>query len=262
METNIDFLIMAGGSSPEWYKPVIANKVLIPILKVPCIKWVLNSFKKSIDQNILSSNIKTVVVGTKLLEQEGIKSLCSTFVEVPQTNKLSDNVRAGIEACNGEFVVMTSGDIPCINTQVISNLVSNVEKFSNFELIVPLIKKESVEALFPGSKRTYVKIKEGNVKIANAFIVKKSAFPKLEKIMNSFIENRKSVFKLALSFGIINLLKLFIFKSISVEQLEKAFFKAVDIDTKGYFTSDAQLAVDLDKESDIKDLTEYLRGIK
>ena len=107
-----------------------------------------------------------------------------------------------------------------------------------------------------------VKDKEGNVKIANAFIIKKSAFPKLEKIMDSFIENRKSVFKLALSFGLINLLKLFVFKSISVEQLERAFFKAVDINVKGYFTQNAQLAVDLDKESDIEDLTKYLRGIK
>ncbi|MCK5848830.1 MAG: NTP transferase domain-containing protein [Caldisericia bacterium] len=260
MEKSIDFLIMAGGTSPEWHKPSISNKVLIPILQVPCIKWVLNAFNNSTNQ--FSSDINTVLVGTRSLKLEGFTSQCSTFVEVPQTNKLSDNVRTGMEACNGEFVVMTSGDIPCINTQVISNLLINIEKFKDFDLIIPLITKESVEALFPGSQRTYVKIKEGNVKIANAFIVKRSAFHKLEKIMNSFIENRKSVFKLALSFGLINLLKLFIFKSISVEQLEKAFFKAVDINVKGYFTVDAQLAVDLDKESDINNLTEYLRGIE
>ena len=183
--------------------------------------------------------------------------MCSTFVETPENNKLSDNVRAGMKACKGDFIVITSGDIPCIDEKVLYRLIDKIEQYKEYELIVPLIQKESVESLFPGSKRTYAKIKEGYVKIANAFIVQKTAYPKLEIIMNSFIENRKSIFKLALSFGLINLLKLFLFKTISVQQLEKTLLKATGINAKGYFTQDAQLAVDLDKESDLEDIIKY-----
>ncbi len=259
---KIDFVVMAGGSSPEWYTPAIPNKALIPIHQKPSIEWILSAISSGIQlakNTYPQLHCNTIVVGTKALRNSAWDKYIDTFVEVPEDNKLSQNVREGFFPVNGDYTIVLTGDIPCIEGGMIQELVHQCQKEAPFDLAVPLIRKEDVEKTYPGSKRTYGKIQEGHVKIANCFFIKTSVIPKIEEMMDSFIENRKNLVKLVFSFGLIPLFKLFVSKSISIPQLETVFTKTFHLHAKGFFTSYPQLAVDIDKQSDIQDIENYFK---
>jgi CTP:molybdopterin cytidylyltransferase MocA len=256
---NIDILVMAGGSAPSWAHPPVENKALISVHGKPCIQWVLDAIIAAQKNPEIKKqfSIRSILLGTDVLQNQGIAEQFDAYVSSPETNRLSDNVRLGMEASKGEYILIVTGDIPCIEMGHLRSLLSPIQDYPNADLFVPIIEKSSVDQLFPGSHRTYGKIKEGSVKVANCFLIRKDGFPKIDAIMNQFIENRKSVIKLAFHFGILNLLKLIVTKSISIPELEKAFLKASGIQVKGFFTEYAQLAVDIDKQSDIHDIETY-----
>ncbi len=256
---NIDILVMAGGSAPSWADPPVDNKALISVHGKPCIQWVLDAILTMQKNPEIKKqfSIHSILLGTDVLQNQGITDQFDTYVSSPETNKLSDNVRLGMKASQGEYTLIITGDIPCIEMEHLQSLLSPIQDYPDIDLFVPIIEKSSVDQLFPGSHRTYGKIKEGSVKVANCFLIRKDGFPKIDAIMNQFIENRKSVIKLAFHFGIFNLIKLVVTKSISIPELEKAFLKASGIQVKGIFTEYAQLAVDIDKQSDIDDIETY-----
>jgi len=111
-----------------------------------------------------------------------------------------------------------------------------------------------VEKRFPGSKRTYAKIKEGYAKVGNSILLHRSACQKILPLIDSFTNNRKSLLGLAWSFGIGTILKLFLFKQIAIEPLERAFYRKLRLTAKGPLFAHAEIAVDLDKMKDYKDL--------
>jgi GTP:adenosylcobinamide-phosphate guanylyltransferase len=256
---NIDILVMAGGSAPSWAHPTVPNKALISVHGKPCIQWVLDAIVAAQKNPDVKKHftLRSILLGTDILQNQGISDQFDTYISSPEKNKLSDNVRLGIQSSQGEYILIITGDIPCIEMEHIQSLLSPIKDNPDIDLFVPIVEKSSVDQLFPGSHRTYGKIKEGSVKVANCFLIRKDGFSKIDAIMNQFIENRKSVIKLAFHFGIINLLKLMVTKSISIPELEKAFLKASSIKVKGFFTEYAQLAVDIDKQSDIQDIETY-----
>jgi CTP:molybdopterin cytidylyltransferase MocA len=261
MGMTIDILVMAGGSDPQWYQPPIENKALIPVHGKPCLEWIAEAIQNVKNNPAISQQfpMHTILLGTKILQEKGFHKHFDTFVLTPKSTTLSDNVRLGMEQVKGDVVLIITGDIPCIRAEHIIDLLKELQETDGIDIYVPIIEKSSVDNHFPGSRRTYGKIKEGSVKIANCFMIRQSAFSKVDAIMNQFIESRKSVLRLAFHFGFLNLLKLLITKSISIPELEKAFYKASGICVKGILTDHAQLAVDIDKASDIEDIEKYFQ---
>lgn len=253
---KIDFLILAGGSAPEWYTgdPLVANKCLIPILGKPMISYILDTL------NAFEKPHGTILLGTKALVDAGFDKKVTQFVLTPETNKLSDNVRIGIKSSQADYVIILTGDTPALQQNTLEDLYESVETFPKQDLLVFVVTKPDVEASFPGSKRTYGKIKEGLAKVGNAIALNRNAFPKLDPLIDKFTKSRKSVILLAFSFGIGNILKMLIFKNLSLPELEKALLRATGLDAKAILFPHGEIAVDLDKPSDFNDLETYLRN--
>jgi molybdopterin-guanine dinucleotide biosynthesis protein A len=250
-----DILILAGGDAPQWYEgePKVPNKCLVPILGKPMITYILETLKT------FSKPHKTILLGTQSLLDAKVDKLADQFVLTPVTNKLSDNIRAGIKNCTADYVIILTGDTPALSTGALDDLYQSIETFPKKDLLVFVVTKPDVDILFPGSKRTYAKIKEGLAKVGNAMVLQRNAMQKLDPLIDSFTTNRKSVFRLALSFGIGNIIKLFLFKSLSLPELEKALLKSTGLDAKAILFPHGEIAVDLDKASDFADLETYLR---
>jgi len=250
-----DILILAGGDTPLWYsgEPKVANKCLIPILGKPMISYLLETLKS------FTKPHKTILLGTQSLLDASLTSLADEFLLTPPTNKLSDNIRAGLKACSAEYIIILTGDTPCFSLSALDDLYLSIETFPKKDLLVFVVTKPDVDLLFPGSKRTYGKIKEGPAKVGNAMILHKSAIPKLDPLIDTFTINRKSVFRLAFSFGIGNIIKMFLLKNLSLPELEKALLRSTGLEAKAVLFPHGEIAVDLDKESDLVDLETYLR---
>jgi CTP:molybdopterin cytidylyltransferase MocA len=252
---SADILILAGGDAPEWYKgeTKVLNKCLIPILGKPMISYILETLKS------FHKPHKTILLGTQPLQDAGVDQLADQFINTPPANKLSDNIRAGLKACNAEYIVILTGDTPALSIGALDDLYQSIETFPKKDLLVFVVTKPDVDLQFPGSKRTYGKIKEGPAKVGNAMILHRNAIPKLDPLIDTFTINRKSVFRLALSFGIWNIIKLFLLKSLSLPELEKALLKSTGLDAKAILFPHGEIAVDLDKASDYNDLETFLR---
>lgn len=250
-----DILILAGGDTPDWYQgeTKVANKCLIPILGKPMITYILETLKT------LKKPHHTILLGTQALLDAKVNSLADQFLLAPSSNQLSDNIRLGLNKCTAEYIIILTGDIPALSPSTLEDLYRSIETFPKKDLLVFIVTKPDIDEQFPNSKRTYGKIKEGFAKVGNAMILQKNAIPKLEPLIDSFTINRKSVFRLAISFGIWNIIKLFLLKSLSLPELEKALFKSTGLEAKAILFPHGDIAVDLDKTSDLNDLETYLR---
>lgn len=253
--TSADILILAGGDAPDWYigETHVENKCLIPILGKPMIIYILETLQS------FSKPHKTILLGTQSLIDAKVDLLADHFVLTPSTNKLSENIRCGLKACSSDYIVILTGDTPALSLGAMDDLYRSIEIFPKKDLLVFVVTKPDVDQLFPGSKRTYGKIKEGLAKVGNAMILHRNAIPKLDPLIDTFTINRKSVFRLAFSFGIWNIIKLFLLKSLSLPELEKALLKSTGLDAKAILFPHGEIAVDLDKASDYNDLETYLR---
>lgn len=246
-----DIVVLAGGKKPDWYlqEPSVSNKCLIPIHGKPVLFWVLRAL-----QQIPKEKLRVHVIGTESIQQAGLDVMADHFILVPEENKLSANVKLGIEKTKEDHLVFISGDIPSITPECIKALLDLFTQNPTAQLILPVILKQDVEKRFPGSKRTYAKIREGYAKIGNSILLHRAACEKIIPLIDSFTNNRKSLFGLAWSFGIWTMIRLFLLKQIAIQPLEKAFYRKLHLEAKGCLFSYAEIAVDLDKMSDYNDL--------
>lgn len=246
-----DIIVLAGGKSPEWFKKdtSIRNKCLIPVHKKPVLYWVLRALKM-----IPKDEVRIHLIGTSAIQEAGLDEMVDSFYLVPEDSKLSTNVKLGIEKTKEDHLIFISGDIPAINPECIKALLNLFKQNPSAQVMLPIILKEVVEKRFPGSKRTYAKIREGYAKVGNSILLHRNACDKIIPLIDSFTDNRKSLIGLAFSFGIGIILKLFLFKQIAIEPLERAFYRKLHIQAKGPLFPYAEIAVDLDKMSDYEDL--------
>lgn len=246
-----DIIVLAGGKSPKWYSkdPSIKNKCLIPVHGKPVLFWVLRAL-----QIIPKEEIHVHLIGTSSIQEAGLDIMTDFFHLVPEESTLSSNVKLGIEKTKEDQLVFISGDIPAITPLCIRDLLKLFEQYPSAQLLLPIILKDDVERRFPGSKRTYAKIKEGYAKVGNSILLHRNACDKILPLIDSFTNNRKSLLGLAWSFGIGTILKLFLLKQIAIKPLEKAFHRKLHLVAKGPLFPHAEIAVDLDKMKDYEDL--------
>jgi CTP:molybdopterin cytidylyltransferase MocA len=250
---KVDFLVLAGGETPDWVREDFnaEHKVLIDIAGKPAIYYILDAIKNSKNEG------EIILVGTDILEKKGLSGYADKFVRVEPDRSMGDNVREGVKHSTGDFVVMMSGDIPAVSVETINGIVDIINKYSNYEFIVFVVTKDAIERKFPGSKRTYGRIKEGPSKVGNLLVIRRESFSKLEPLIDKYTAGRKSVLSLAFSFGIWNIIKLVLTGSTSISELEKVFLNTTGINAKGVVVPYGEIGVDLDKPSDILDIRNY-----
>lgn len=250
----LDIVILAGGpSEPLEEGGASLHRSLISINGKTVMEHIVSAIRAS------SIYRKLIIIGSEDLNESAFSTLADHYLPTPPTAKLSENVCKAIRFSQATHVLIVAGDIPTIRTDILEDLAQIVHEYAEKDLLAFVVTKDSVEASFPGSHRTYGKIKEGRAKVGNVLAVKKEAMDKLEPLIERFTKNRKSVIKLAFSFGIWNVIKLAVLKNISIPQLEKAFEKSTGISAKGILVPYGELAVDIDKPSDLKDIEAYFR---
>lgn len=253
---KVDFLILAGGYTSEWAKEEFGaeHKGLIEISGKPAISYILEAIKSSKNEG------EIILVGTDVFEKAGFSDYADKFLKVEPMQSMADNVRIGAKAATGDFIVLMSGDIPGVSTETINAIVDTINKYSDYEFIVFVVTKDEIERKFPGSKRTYGRIKEGLSKVGNLLVIRRDSFSKLDPLIDKYTAGRKSLISLAFSFGIWNIIKLILTGSTSIPELEKVFLKTTGLNAKGVIFPYGEIGVDLDKPSDIYDMRNYFAG--
>ncbi len=243
----MDAIVTAGGiplpQEPLYTETKGHNKALLDIHGKPMIQWVLDALceAKTID------NI--IVVG--LTEKSGLT--CSKpLYYIPNQGKMLDNFRAGVEKSlqlggkKNKHVLFVSADVPTITGEMVDWVVNTALEID--DVYYNVIQRGTMEARFPGSKRTYTRLKDmevcgGDVNVARAGLVVSSSENELwEKISNA----RKSPLKQAALIGF-DTLFLLLFRRLTLDMAVEKIAKRLEITGRAIVCPYAEIGMDVDK---------------
>jgi len=242
---NFDAVVLAGSGKEDWFLTEgVQNKALIPIDGKPMVQYVLEALKGSryLGQSILVANFDPPPSLSSLID-----------VLVPAGETLEENVKKGVAQAQGPLVAIFSADIPFLTSRRLDEIIEYCEQ-NPASIYLPLVLRKDIEEAFPGSKRTYARMKEGELKAGNAFFFQKETWPTVEKFISIATSSRKSIFKIAWAFITLlgwKALPGFLFGKLSVFDLEKRVADYVKMPAKALMIKAPELGEDIDKLDDL-----------
>lgn len=241
----MDAIVLAGGiPQPEDPLYTYSNgdaKALIDVAGKPMIQWVLDALGDS-------ERVRNVIV-IGLSPKSGVT--CKKPVHfLSNQGRMLANVVAGVNKAleldkKTQYVLVVSSDIPALKPGMVDWLVDTCMQTKD-DLYYGICPREVMEARFPGSKRTYTKLKDIELCGADINITHVRMATEHLDLWEALIGTRKSPLRQA---GIIGLGTLFqvITRSIAMEDLVEKVSKRIGIKGRVIVWEHAEPCMDVDK---------------
>ncbi len=241
----MDAVIIAGGT-PQPDEPLYPftqglPKAMVDICGKPMVQWVLDAVEKAetIDQ--------VVLVG--LRPEMGLKSSKIMDYEDNQGSILL-NIRIGVERMlklnpQARHLAVVSADIPAVLAEQI-NWVVNTAMQSDLDVYYNVIERKVMEGRFPGSRRTYTRLKDLEVCGGELNIIRAAAVHGDDALWDRIIAARKNVFKQAALIGY-DTLFLLALRQITLAGAVSTVTKRIHLTGKALVCPYAEVGMDVDK---------------
>ena len=240
----MDAIVLAGGKSTD--DPLSALtagglKSMLPIAGKPMVQWVLDAISgaKLIDT--------VVVIG---IEDASLLHCSKPLITLPDEGSLIGNIQRGSQKLdevhpNETHVVSFSADIPAITPEIIDHLISIYQK-AEFDIYYGVVERAVMEKRYPGSKRTYIKVKNEEVCGGDLNSFSKRAVLQPDALWKELIKARKNPVKQAGMIGIDSLLGL-VLGFLDLDQIAVRVCKRMGITGKAVRIPFAEVGMDVDK---------------
>ncbi|NTU72448.1 MAG: NTP transferase domain-containing protein [Coriobacteriia bacterium] len=238
---KVDAAVLAGGEGAV-IDPTVSIKGLVPIAGRPMIEWVVDALRAASCIGEIA-----VVVPTA----HGLGSWAERVDHlVISDGSFIDNAIAGCGAFNnGRPVLGATGDLPALTPEAIDDYVAR-SLASGAEFTYPLVSAIDMEAQFPGSQRTYVKVAGGPVTGGNMMVMSADLVKRNREIGQRLFETRKSPVAMARVIGI-----PFVFKyatgRLRVDDVERKMEQLLGAKCAAIYTPHASIGADVDKPIDV-----------
>jgi GTP:adenosylcobinamide-phosphate guanylyltransferase len=238
---KVDAVVLAGGEGAV-IDPTVAIKGLVPIAGKPMIEWVVEALRGA-------ETVAEIAVVVPTDKNLGAWARDVDHLVVSDASFI-DNAIAGM--CifdNDRHVLGATGDLPALTPLAVDDYVSrSLESHADFSY--PLVRAEDMEAQFPGSQRTYVKVAGGPVTGGNMMVLSPELVKRNREIAQRLFETRKSPVSMARVIGI-----PFIFKYITgrlrVDDVERKMEQLLGGRCAAIYTEHASIGADVDKPIDV-----------
>jgi len=241
----MDAVITAGGipgpEDPLYEYTQGKSKALLEIAGKPMVQWVL-------DAVCASENIDHVVIIG--LESDSALNCTKSVTYIPNQGAMLDNVRGGVFKVaeinpQADHVILVSSDIPALTTEMVDWAVQTAEAHDD-DFYYNLITKEVMETRYPGSKRSFVKLKDVEVCGGDMNVVRVAAATGNDELWQKLISARKNPFKQAALFGYGTLI-LMLTRRLTLEDAVPRIEKQLGIKGHPVLCPFAELGMDVDK---------------
>ena len=246
----MDAIVTAGGTpAPEdllYPYTQGAPKALLDMAGKPMIQWVLDA----LSQSSLVEHV--VVIG--LTADSGVT--CSKALDfIPDQGGMLDNIRAGARRLlemnpAAQHALVVASDIPSITGESVDWVVNEVLK-SDADIHYNVITRQVMEARFPGSRRSYTKLKDAEVCGGDLNAIRCAMALDTHSIWDEIIATRKNVLKQAALIGYDTLL-LLLLRAITIEQAVGRVTKRLNLTAKALICPYAELGMDVDKPNQLE----------
>ncbi len=241
----MDALVTAGGiplaGEPLYPYTQGQPKALLDISGKPMIQWVLDAVSGS-------RQVDTVVV----IGLDGLSGVTcgKPMIFIPNQATMIDNLLAGMRVVlqihpAARRVLTVSSDIPAITPEIIDWEVETASQTEE-DICYNVSKRETIEARYPGSRRTYVRLMDAEVCGADMNVVSTSLVTQQSSTWMALIEARKNPLKLAFIIGLDTLL-LLLLRQLTLEGAVKKVSKRLQLTGRAIITPYAEMAMDVDK---------------
>ena len=205
----MDVIIGAGGVAKEG-DPLLGlvaegePKALLNIAGKPMVQYVLDAVANS-------DKVQDVIV-VGLSAEHGIHCGDKQVHYLSSAGSLFDNASAAsqfLSQINPEAVnvLWVSADIPLVNTDMIDWMIDEVEQ-TEHDLYYSIIARETMEKRFPDSKRSFTRLKSGQVCGGDVNAYSVSLTSGSNTSWQQIVEARKSMLRVASMVGLLPLLML------------------------------------------------------
>jgi hypothetical protein len=252
----MDAIVTAGGI-PQPDEPLYSYshgdpKALIDVAGKPMVQWVLDALSdaKQVDN--------VVMVG--LSPKSGLS--CTKPVHyVSNQGRMLANIVAGVNKCleldpRAKYVLIVSADIPALRGDMVDWLVNTAMETKD-DLYYGICPREVMEARFPGSNRTYTRLKDIDLCGADINISHVRMATEHLDLWESLIGNRKSPLRQAATIGFDTLFQVAT-HSITLQQLVEKVCRRIHIQGRAIVWDRAEPCMDVDKPHQLELLREDL----
>lgn len=241
----MDAVITAGGvfkpNDPLYTLTGVQKKALLPLVNRPMISWILDALR---DSGLVDN---MVIVG---LTPQELAYDDNQLYFIESTGNLVDNVYAGLSKLQDvnpkvKKFLLFSSDIPLVTPKIVRGFVAECGS-QEADIYYAVVKKETMEAQFPNSKRTYVPMKDGYFSGGDAFLLDVEAAAGNAALAKALTGSRKNYLQQAKAVGfgfIINIL----LRRLTAQEAGQHVAHKANIKGQVVITQYAELGMDVDK---------------
>jgi GTP:adenosylcobinamide-phosphate guanylyltransferase len=247
---QVDALVLAGGDG-EVIDPGVAAKGLVKIAGKPMVQWVLEALRAA-------KTVREIAVVIPAGSDTGGWEHLADYLAL-SNGSFVENITAGVDALKGDIAVAgVTSDIPTLVPEAIDDLVEQTFK-QRAAVSYPLISEEDLLAAYPGSERTFVKIRGGRVTGGNVMVFAPHVFERMQDLAQQMFEARKSPVKMARIVGPVFVTKM-MSGQLNPRDVEKRLNKLLGVKCAAIYTRYPCIGADVDKPADIAPAENALRG--
>lgn len=241
----MDAIVIAGGRpNPGEYlyeETQGSYKTLLDVAGKPMVQWVLDALGGATRIG------KVVVIG--LPDDCGL-TCGKPLTFIPDQGGLLENIRAGAKKhleMNPEtnLILSASADVPAITSEMIDWLVRTAEE-TDHDAYYNVITRQVMEARFPGSRRSFVKLRGMEVCGGDVNVLRAKAVLGKDKLWDQIVDSRKNALKQAALIGFDTML-LVLLRLITIEQAVARVSKRVGLKGRAIVCPYAEIGMDIDK---------------
>ena len=147
-------------------------------------------------------------------------------------------------------LLLSSADIPAVTSEIIDAFVDMCRPFHS-TLYYSLVLKETIEARFPGSRRTFVPLRDAQVAGGDIFIASPKAANADPELLNALASGRKAAWKLARIVGYRVLLR-FLLRRLNISDIAELATRMAGYPVEIIVSPFAEMAMDVDKPQQVE----------
>lgn len=241
----MDVIVLAGGRStrddPLFNMAPDRLKSMINIAGKPMVQWVLDALSNA---KLVES---VVVIG---IDETNSLQCGKDIAFLKDNGSLISNIQQGCAHFDQlhpqtTHVITISADIPTLTAEIIDRSIEMYQKY-DLDVCYTVLDREVMEKRFPNSKRTYVKVKDGEVCGGDLNYLRKKAVLHPPELWEQLIKTRKNPLKQASLIGFTTLLML-AFGKLTLDDTAARVCRRLGITGRAVRSPFAEIGMDVDK---------------
>ncbi len=159
-------------------------------------------------------------------------------------------------ATAGDAVLVAGGDMPLLSSEAVAALAAAGQRGA-VDLVYPIVARSLIEQRFAGSRRTYLRLRDGVYTGGNVFWLRRDWLLGQGPLLRELFEQRKDVLAMARRFGLLFFLRV-LTGWASLRYLEHHLGHVVGGRLCAAVLPYPEIAADLDKVADLETFAAHL----